>query len=71
MRVLMCRGTVGPDGLACEVGAVVDLPDALARHWIAIGRAAVVSDASPDTPLSLTHADPVPAVAEPPKRKRR
>jgi len=47
MRVLMRRGTVGPDGSACEVGEVYDLPDAVARQWIMIGRAVVVLDDAP------------------------
>ncbi len=64
MRVLMRRGTVGPDGSACEVGEVYDLPDAVARQWIMIGRAVVVSDDAPAPVVAVQHA-------EPPKRKRR
>lgn len=64
MRVLMRRGTVGPDGSACEVGEVHDLPDAVARQWIMIGRAVVVSDDAPAPVVDVQHA-------ETPKRKRR
>lgn len=67
MQVLMRRGTVGPHGLACEVGEIVDLPDAVARHWVAIGRAELVES----TPVPMVQRDPVAQVAEPPKRKRR
>lgn len=63
MRVRMCRGTVGPDGSACEVGEVYDLPDAVARQWIIIGRAVFVSD-EPAPVVEVQHA-------EPPKRRRR
>lgn len=67
----MRRGTVGPDGLACEAGEVYDLPDAVARHWIAIGRAVLPLEAphEPAPAVTVVYGDPV--VATRPGRSKR
>jgi hypothetical protein len=64
MLVKMLLATGGPNGTACFVGEVHDLPDALAQQWVLTGRAVVVSDDAPAPVVAVQHA-------EPPKRKRR
>lgn len=72
MLVRMRRNTGGPDGIACEVGGVYDLPDPLALQWIRNGRAEPVDGPAPvDSNAMTVNGDPVVQHAEPPKRKRR
>lgn len=72
MRIRMLVGTGGPNGIACEVGEVYDLPDQLAQSWIYAGRA-VCEDRAPvvDGGITPVHGDPVVSVAAPPARRRR
>lgn len=66
MRVRMLRGTVGPDGVGCEAGTIADVPDAIARQWVASERA-VAADEAP----AVTAHDPAPRANDPqPKRRR-
>ena len=69
MRLLMLVGTGGPNGTACEAGEVYDLPEPLARSWVAAGRATVAPDAI-EVPV-VVHGDPVPQVAPAPAKRRR
>lgn len=69
MRLLMLVGTGGPNGTACEAGEVYDLPEPLARSWVAAGRATVAPDAI-EVPV-VTHGDPAPQVAPAPAKRRR
>jgi hypothetical protein len=47
MKIRMLIGTGGPNGSACDVGEVYDLPDGLARTWVAAGRAVPADDQPP------------------------
>ena len=69
MRIQMLVGTGGPNGTACEAGEVYDLPEPLARSWVAAGRATVAPDAI-EVPV-VTHGDPAPQVAPAPTKRRR
>lgn len=72
MLVKMLIGTGGPNGTACFVGEVYDLPDGLAAQWIAAGRCVAVDGAPRDEdPTPVTHGDLVVTHADPPKRRRR
>lgn len=73
MLIRMTVGTIGPGGMACEVGEVYDLPDPLALIWCEHGRAVVATaPASHAGPAAVQSVhDPVPAVAAPPARRRR
>lgn len=69
MRIQMLVGTGGPNGTACEAGEVYDLPEPLAKSWVAAGRATLAPDA-PTVP-DVVHGDPVPQVAPAPAKRRR
>jgi hypothetical protein len=69
MLIRMLIGTGGPNGTACFVGEVYDLPDTLARSWVALGRAELAPD--PSTPVVVLQHDPVASTAPVPPRKRR
>lgn len=69
MLIRMLIGTGGPNGTACFVGEVYDLPDTLARSWMASGRAELAPD--PSTPVVVLQHDPVASTAPVPSRKRR
>jgi hypothetical protein len=71
MQLRMTRNTSGPDGSACLVGEVHDLPYPIARAWVAQGRAVLVDDEPLDTGLVSVNGDPVVASAPPPKRRGR
>lgn len=69
MLIRMLIGTGGPNGTACFVGEVYDLPDTLARSWVALGRAELAPD--PSTPVVVVQHDPVASTAPVLARKRR
>ena len=69
MLIRMLIGTGGPNGAACFVGEVYDLPDTLALSWVALGRAELAPD--PFTPVAVVQHDPVASTAPVPSRKRR
>jgi len=69
MLIRMLIGTGGPNGTACFVGEVYDLPDTLARSWVVLGRAELAPD--PSTPVLVSHGDPAASTAPVPSRKRR
>jgi len=59
MLVTMLVSTGGPNGTACLVGEVHDLPDALAQHWIVTGRAVVMSDDAPEPAAPVVATRPL------------
>lgn len=69
MHIRMLIGTGGPNGTACFVGEVYDLPDTVARSWVAAGRAELAPD--PLETVDVQHHDPVASTAPVPPRKRR
>jgi hypothetical protein len=69
MRIRMLIGTGGPNGTACEAGEVYDLPEPLAKSWVAAGRATVETDAI-EVPV-VVHGDPVPQATPAPVTRRR
>lgn len=60
MRIRMLRGTAGPDGLACEVGGVYDLPDPWSQLLIKTGRALPV-ETEPVSPIVVANRQTMPA----------
>ena len=71
MLVRMLIGTGGPNGTACFVGEVYDLPDTLARQWVQGGRAVLVDAPTVDGGVTPIHGDPTVMSGPPPVRKRR
>ena len=72
MLMRMTRSTGGPHGSACAVGDVVDVPEHVARAWVAQSRAVPVSGAPVlDTGLVSVHGDPGPESAPAPAKRRR